>query len=403
MLKFLNARERGTHKPDALPRAEVTRRTFSLELSKTKDVQRIHMNGVNTLDIDPTEGRYLLSGGADGVMCVYDTECKPYTKEFTCQTICTVGRSNRNVHKKSVETVQWYPHDTGMFTSSSMDMKLKIWDTNALVPADVFDFEKPIYNHDMSPIATRHTLIAVGDLSHHITLCDLKSGSSTHILKGHKAAVMSVKWSTKDEFLLASGSRDSRVLLWDIRQAKGSLMTLDQHNGETVGSTSAAVHTAHNGHVNGLSFTEDGLHLVSFGTDDRLRLWETTSGKNTLINFGKCTNEGRKTLKLAVSIGSQPDAVFVPSVGDIAVYDLQNGELVYDLNGHYNAVNCCIYHPLYQELYSGGNDSNILIWEPEQMRIIEEDEEEKRQKKTKKFYGQNITATADTWSSDEDD
>ena len=41
-----------------------------------------------------------------------------------------------------------------------MDTKLKIWDTNALAPADVFELEKPIYNHDMSPIATRHCLIA---------------------------------------------------------------------------------------------------------------------------------------------------------------------------------------------------------------------------------------------------
>ena len=66
------------------------------------------------------------------------------------------------------------------------------------------------------------------------------------------------------------------------------------------------------------------------------------------INFGRCANEGNKTLKLATSIGSQPDAVFVPNVGDVAVYDLQNGELVYELNGHYNAVNCCVYHPIYQ-------------------------------------------------------
>lgn len=398
MLKFLNARARGTHRPDALPRAEVTRRVFSLELSKTKDVQRIHANGVQAIDIDPAEGRYLLSGGAEGVIAVYDTECKPVVKEFTCESICTVGRSNRHVHKRSVETVQWYPHDTGMFTSSSMDMKLKIWDTNTLVPADVFEFDKPIYNHDMSPIATKHTLIAVGDLSAHITLCDLKSGSATHILKGHRDSVMSVRWSTKNEFLLASGSRDNKVFLWDVRHAKGRLMTLDQHNGETVASTSTAVHTAHNGHVNGLTFTEDGLHLVSFGTDDRLRLWDTLTGKNTLINFGKVHNDGRKTLKLAVSIGSQPDAVFVPSVGEISVYDLQNGELVYDLNGHYHHVNCCVFHPIYQELYSGGQDSNVLIWEPEVVRIIE-DEEEKKTKKTKKT---TVGATADTWSSDED-
>lgn len=41
-------------------------------------------------------------------------------------------RSHPDAHKFSVETVQWYPHDTGMFTSSSFDKTLKIWDTNTL-------------------------------------------------------------------------------------------------------------------------------------------------------------------------------------------------------------------------------------------------------------------------------
>jgi hypothetical protein len=28
-------------------------------------------------------------------------------------------------------------------------------------------------------------------------------------------------------------SQDSKVMLWDIRRAKGALMVLDQHNGDT--------------------------------------------------------------------------------------------------------------------------------------------------------------------------
>ena len=43
--------------------------------------------------------------------------------------------------------------------------------------------------------------------------------------------------------------------------------------------------TAHNGHVNGLCFSSDGLHLLSFGTDNRLRLWDTCTGKNTLVSM----------------------------------------------------------------------------------------------------------------------
>ena len=45
--------------------------------------------------------------------------------------MCNVSH-NRGTHKHSVETVQWYPMDTGLFTSSGADQQLKIWDTNRL-------------------------------------------------------------------------------------------------------------------------------------------------------------------------------------------------------------------------------------------------------------------------------
>lgn len=41
-------------------------------------------------------------------------------------------RSSQHVHKFSVETVQWYPYDTGMFVSSSFDKTMKVWDTETL-------------------------------------------------------------------------------------------------------------------------------------------------------------------------------------------------------------------------------------------------------------------------------
>jgi WD40 repeat protein len=41
--------------------------------------------------------------------------------------------------------------------------------------------------------------------------------------------------------------------------------------------------TAHNGNVHGLSFTADGLFLISVGTDCRMRLWNTETGKTYLF------------------------------------------------------------------------------------------------------------------------
>lgn len=54
------------------------------------------------------------------------------TKTLTNWNLLLHFRSHPDVHRFSVETVQWYPHDTGMFTSSSFDKTLKIWDTNTL-------------------------------------------------------------------------------------------------------------------------------------------------------------------------------------------------------------------------------------------------------------------------------
>ncbi|XP_033115097.1 DNA excision repair protein ERCC-8-like [Anneissia japonica] len=393
MLKFLSYQERGILSSLELMRAEITRRIYSLELSKTRDVQRIHSGAVNCLDIDPSEGKYLLSGGADSGIVIYDIECRPAPSNFTCSSVCSISRSNKHAHKYSVETVQWYPHDTGMFTSSAMDNTLKVWDTNALVPAEKFTFEKPIYCHNMSSIAMKHCLICVGTASSLVTLCDLRNGSSTHTLKGHKGPVMAVKWSNKDEFQLATSSQDNRVMLWDIRRSKGSLMVLDQHNGEKGAASTAAVSTAHNGHVTGLCFTSDGLNLLSCGTDDRLRLWDVMTGRNTLINYGKILNNTRRNLKLCVSSDASDDLVFVPSLSDICVFEIHSGRPVVNLTGHYSRVNACTFHPLFQELYSAGNDSNILIWEPEIDRELQPTMEDG--KKGQK----NI---ADTWSSDED-
>uniref|UniRef100_A0A3P8WL11 Excision repair cross-complementation group 8 n=1 Tax=Cynoglossus semilaevis TaxID=244447 RepID=A0A3P8WL11_CYNSE len=420
MLGFLAARQTGLDDPLRLRRAESTRRVFGLELNPDRDVDQVHGNGINTIDIEAVEGRYMLSGGSDGVIVIYDLENYSGKPQYTCKAVCTIGRSNRYVHKFSVETVQWYPYDTGMIVSSSFDKTMKVWDTETLKPAEVFEFEGNVYSHHLSPIARKHSLIAVGTKYPKIQLCDLKSGSRTHVLQGcwsrlsrlyrhihpyycintiseqlvnkqwcmlsvgHRAEVLSVRWSPRYEHILATASADSKVKVWDVRRATGSLFTLDQHNGDKSKASSEAVNTAHNGRVNGLCFTGDGLYILTTGTDDRMRLWNSATGENTLVNYGKVCNESRKKVQFTVSRGCSPEFVFVPCGSSIAVYALHTGELVTMLRGHYNNVDCCEFHPDYQELYSGGKDCNILAWVPV-LRVS--DMEEKSRNSNNKVRG----------------
>ena len=41
-------------------------------------------------------------------------------------------RSADGAHKFSIEAVQWYPRDNGMFITSSLDKSVKVWDSNTL-------------------------------------------------------------------------------------------------------------------------------------------------------------------------------------------------------------------------------------------------------------------------------
>ncbi|XP_057258677.1 DNA excision repair protein ERCC-8 isoform X2 [Pezoporus wallicus] len=380
MLGLIWARQAGLDDPLRLRRAEATRRVLSLELNKDRDVERIHGSGINTLDIEPVEGRYMLSGGSDGVIVLYDLENLTREKSYTCKALCSVGRSHPDVHKFSVETVQWYPHDTGMFTSSSFDKTLKIWDTNTLKSADAFHFKGTVYSHHMSPVATNHCLVAVGTKSPKVTGKKYWQWLGPH--------VMNMFWQQED----------GRVKLWDVRRASGCLSTLDQHNGEKSKASSEAANSAHTGRVNGLCYTNDGLHLLTTGTDDRMRLWNSFTGENTLVNYGKVCNESRKGLKFTISCGCDPEFAFVPYDSTIAVYTVFTGELITMLRGHYTAVNCCVFQPNFQELYSGSRDCNILAWIPALREPVPDDASEKS------LPQQHLNpAYEDAWSSSDDE
>ncbi|XP_040050837.1 DNA excision repair protein ERCC-8 isoform X2 [Gasterosteus aculeatus] len=398
MLGFLTARQAGLDDPLRLRRAESTRRVLSLTLNPDREVDRIHGNGINTIDIEVVEGRYMLSGGADGVIVIYDLENYSGKLHYTCKSVCTVGRSNRYVHKFSVETVQWYPYDTGMFVSSSFDKTMKVWDTETLKPAEVFEFEGNVYSHHLSPIARKHSLIAVGTKDPKIHLCDLKSGSRIQVLQGHRAEILSVRWSPRYEHILATARQQSESM----GCASGLWLSLQSGSAQRRQIQSRLrVNTAHNGRVNGLCFTGDGLYLLTTGTDDRMRLWNSATGENTLVNYGKVSNGNRKKLQFAVSRGCGPEFVFVPCESSVAVYAVHTGELVSTLRGHYNNVDCCELHPDYQELYTGGKDCNILAWIPV-LRSPDVEDEPKSANQAAGAPSSVNQAFQDAWSSDED-
>eukprot|EP00037_Helgoeca_nana_P002060 m.31532 g.31532 ORF g.31532 m.31532 type:complete len:167 (-) comp12331_c0_seq3:1056-1556(-) len=120
--RFIVRREFGHDRPTVLQSAERTRRTFAIELSQNKTLEVCHRAGIHALDIDPSEGKYLLTGSQDRSVAVYDIHARQsdhgpaLTDDDANEDADTTGPgSNKlvpklhqieNAHKFSVETVQ---------------------------------------------------------------------------------------------------------------------------------------------------------------------------------------------------------------------------------------------------------------------------------------------------------
>ena len=107
---------------------------------------------------------------------------------------------------------------------------------------------------------------------------DTESGKNTKILKSHEAAVHCVAWHPHH---IATGGADYTVCLWssDVRgkKLKGEVSIPD------------TVFREHMSTVTGVSFSPDGLKLVSVSQDCRLIIWDTLNHK-----MMQCIEAGHK-------------------------------------------------------------------------------------------------------------
>lgn len=246
---------------------------------------------IESLHVDRVEQRFVLTGGSDAIVSIYDLskwgseeyfaerQTKPKSKSTTTSTSTGYSRrslpvnrgannqshNSKSVHKpiasshrepprslammmnddddagihasieipsghaSPISKVQWYPVDTGAFLSSSRDGSLLVWDTES-----------------MSPVAHSTPFVDFGD--------------SNNVDRNNKGiGCFHVSPRRTDAVVLAS-LHDARLKLVDLRTGGGSSHTLLGHANPGIASVQWA--------------PQNDVVLASGGLDGTIRLWD---------------------------------------------------------------------------------------------------------------------------------
>ena len=193
-------------------------------------------------------------------------------------------------------------------------------------------------------------ILASGSADHSIKIWDLATGKLLRTLEGHTAPVWSVVLS-QDGKTLVSGSQDGTIKIWDVETGKVR-HELSEHTGT----------------VYSVALSPDQSTIVSGSKDFTVKIWNAETGE--LIR-SLTQPEGHRDVVRAVAIS--PDGAEVASASwekNVKLWNLKTGKLSRTLLGHTGKV-VAVAFINDQTLVSGSEDRSLRIWDTQTEQVQE--------------------------------
>ena len=190
-------------------------------------------------------------------------------------------------------------------------------------------------------------LIASGSRDQTIKLWNLQERKEIFTLSGHSNTVFSVCFSPNGKFVV-SGSDDQTIKLWNLQERK-EVFTLLGHS-DTVYS---------------VCFSPHGKFFASGLGDKTIKLWNLQEQRQVLTLSGHS--------ELVNSVCFSPDGRFIASGSrdkTIKLWNLQERKEVFTLSGHSNTVLSVCFSPDGKFIASGSRDKTIKLWNLQEQKEV---------------------------------
>lgn len=390
--------------------------------------------GVAWLDLEAVERRFLLAACSDGSVSLLDTRGAAGSGRPLPGAIPSGPEQSLRAHSKPATSVQWYPVDSGLFVSAGADSAVKLWDANAFSVVLQVPHPSPVTGAFMSPGATQHCFVASGAEDGRVRVADPVHGAFVVTLDGHAGPVISLSWNPSCDWQIFSGDADGEVRVWDIRQP-GSLATLDKEalhadplgdwvssgaiaGGGGGGTSDVVVNEipvdagrfigrgrrpqgpktrAHAGPALAL-LPHTSESLLTYGADSSVRLWDLTRQTYRLAGTVRAPVGPAKYRSLRMCVSPDSSCLYVPAGPTVHVRELRvRRKTLPPLQGHFDDARCCLSTGEAGGVLSGGEDGQVLLWEPAGDALSDSDGEEGGRR------GGPSAENCDAWSDDSED
>lgn len=331
-----------------------------------------HGDEVMSVSCSP-DGETIASGSDDGEVRIWDTNTGELRKTIS------------GYRQKENYSVAFSP-DSKTLTCGGED-GVQWWDLqrgenirNTYIERD--NVNSIIFSVDGTMLVSRNTL-------HKVRLWDVETGRFLGSFRGDGTEFASNAISPNGR-MLATGTRDSKVCIWEIRKDElyligDCLMTLSKHtdevrtvafspDGKSLASGSNDktimiwdVHssslqntlTGHEDSVSTVTYSSDGNTLASGSTDGTIRLWDMGTGE---LQRTPISDAGVVTHK-----AFSPDGRFLAHVAEnekvVHLWDAHSGERLQRFEGHTQDINDIAFSPDGETVASVSSDGTVLLWD----------------------------------------
>ncbi len=211
-----------------------------------------HTGLVNSLAFSP-DGKTVASAGLDKMVILWDVAMEAVSRRL-------VG------HQDEVLCVAYFADGKSLATGGK-DATVRVWDVETGKVRQTLKAPAATQPFEVTAVSPDGKIIAAGSWDAAAYLWDVDKGAIRTVLRGHSMSVLSLNFSPDGKTLVTVGGNDNnlvadKIRLW--RFSDGAEQLSWSAQGDSIWS---------------VRFAPDGRTLATAGKNQKVRIWETATGK----------------------------------------------------------------------------------------------------------------------------